>query len=113
MGIVKRVFDHDCNVRFEDGGLWFIPKDCLSKIAEAEYIPLDLSKEEDRQLLRGKWIKSKATGSEYLIASFRYRHDKGWRAVLLGKGEANGRQISENYTHLDGSAIAKEEEWKR
>lgn len=40
------------------------------KEPEKRYVPFDLSKEEDRNCLKGKWIKRIDTGDEDLIISF-------------------------------------------
>ena len=34
-------------------------------MTDKQYVPYDLSSEEDRKILRGKWVKSE--GNEYLI----------------------------------------------
>lgn len=40
------------------------------KEPEKRYVPFDMSKEEDRNCLKGKWLKRTDTGDEDLIISF-------------------------------------------
>lgn len=44
--------------------------ECIKLACDTEIIPLDLSKPEDREYLRGKWIVSTETGNESLVTTF-------------------------------------------
>ena len=57
------------NYPFSFEGLRF-PCIIRKKEPEKKYVPFDLSKEEDRNCLKGKWIKRTDTGDEDLIISF-------------------------------------------
>lgn len=76
---------------------------CLVKVKESEvkYIPFDLSKKEDRDFLRGKWIKRKRTGDELQINYFYAREGK-YEAI-----GASGRVLLSSYEFLDGTPVGK------
>ena len=73
-------------------------------------VPYDLSKKEDRDALRGKWVVWNYDGDEYLISKF--HHDDifmdGWAVVL--HGGRDGEDLFKSYTFLDGSPGGKEVE---
>lgn len=54
---------------FDDGAAKY---QCIIRKKELEkrYVPFDLSKKEDRNCLKGKWLKRTDTGDEDLIISF-------------------------------------------
>ena len=73
-----------------------------------EYVPFDLSREEDRQLLRDTWIKSNYNGNEAMISAFRHDETSGWQAYIPHTGMRDGEQLFNNYTFIDGSVIGKQ-----
>lgn len=74
----------------------------IKKEPEVKYLPFDLSKKEDREALRDKWIKSKRTECEFKITSFD-RDGKGIWTYLLHSAE----YLLEKYTFLDGTPVGK------
>lgn len=72
-----------------------------------EYIPFDLSLEEDRDALRDRWIRSKQTGNEARISAFKHTDTHDWQAHIPQTGLRNGKQLLDNYEFLDGSAVGK------
>lgn len=90
--------------RKEDGIYfdYFIRK----KEPEKKWVPFDLTKEEDRNRLKGKWIKRKDTGDEDLIISFSddsvfIAPDQYWGAERLlslcvfDDGSSCGKEVEE------------------
>ena len=73
----------------------------IKKEPKVKYVPFDLSKEEDRDALRGKWYKNKYDKSESKITSFAIRDDE-W----LADGES-GEGLFKHYTFLDGTPVGK------
>lgn len=62
--LTKVVLNDSWPFRTEDGCYW----SCIIRKKEPEYIPFDLTKEEDRARLRGAWIRRKDyPGDEYQI----------------------------------------------
>lgn len=82
---------------------YFLP----DKNAEPEYIPFDLSKAEDRDAIRGKWVKSKAPGYfyEYQITKFDKAGDKVF--INFEDGHTSGTELLEDFVFLDGSPAGK------
>lgn len=79
---------------------------CLIKPKESQvkYVPFDLSKKEDRDALRGKWIKHKKYSTEILIDCF---------SIDTGKWYVNGysaKPLFDNFLFLDGSPVGKKVE---
>lgn len=79
---------------------------CLIKPKESQvkYVPFELSKKEDRDALRGKWIKHKKYGTEILIDCF---------SIDTGKWYVNGysaKPLFDNFLFLDGSPVGKKVE---
>ena len=71
---------------------------------KVKYVPFDLSKKEDRDALRGKWIKHKRYGTEILIDCF---------SLDTGKWYVNGysaKPLFCNFLFLDGSPVGKKVE---
>lgn len=86
---------------------WY-PYFVLEKVEdEPEYVPLDLSREEDRQLLRDRWIRSKQTGNEAKITCFKHTREHDWQAHIPQTGLRSGFELLNNYEFLDGSPIGK------
>lgn len=91
-------FIHDC--------IGFI---CLirKKEPEKKYVPFDLSREEDRQLLRDSWIKSKYNDREAKVSAFKHDETRGWLAHIPQTGMRDGEQLFNSYTFLDGTPCGK------
>ena len=80
------------------------------KPEEAEYIPFDLSKEEDRDALRGKWVRDSRWGHEWMVEGFFIDEatGAGYKAKLSRKKAGfNGEQLLERYVFLNGSPVGK------
>ena len=72
----------------------------IKKEPKVKYVPFDLSKKEDRDFLRGKWIRHKMTGDEYQI-------------TVLSNNLAiscTGNELLKYYTFLDGTPVGKKVE---
>ena len=72
----------------------------IKKEPEVKYVPFDLSKKEDRDFLRGKWIRHKVTGDEYQI-------------TVLSNNLAiscTGIELLKYYTFIDGTPVGKKVE---
>lgn len=67
-----------------------------------KYEPFDLSKKEDRDFLRDKWVKSKNGLCEIRIDSFDRDTRSCWRAHFT-----TAASFLEKYTFLDGSPVGK------
>lgn len=85
---------------------WVWPYFCLEKVVP-EYIPFDLSKEEDRDALRGKWVKSKDPDYfyEYQITKF----DQADHEIFINfeDGRTSGDELLKDFVFLDGSPVGK------
>ena len=79
---------------------------CLIRKKEPEYVPFDLSKEEDRDFLKGKWVKGNINGQDYhfMIIGFK-AVAQGW-CVDLG-GWFTGEDLLEKWTFDDGTPCGK------
>ena len=73
-----------------------------------EYVPFDLSREEDRQLLRDTWIKSKYNDGEARVSAFKHIDTRGWLAHIPQTGMRDGEQLFNSYTFLDGSPCGRQ-----
>lgn len=93
------------NIETEDAGNIF---SCIiiKKEPEVKYIPFDLSKKEDRDFLRGKWVKKKDTGNEHQLIHFTHI-DNLWRALAN-----TGQELYDYFTFLDGTPVGKKVEEK-
>lgn len=90
----------------EETTRWLKGTGTKEEMNEPEYVPFDFSREEDRQLLRDKWLIRKSTGSEYKIAAF--RNIKGaWEAHIPSYGKVYSSLLLEAFTFLDGSPAGK------
>ena len=76
----------------------------IKKEPEIKYVPFDLSKKEDRDFLRGKWVKKKDTGNEYQLIHFTHI-DSLWRALAN-----TGQEFYDYFTFLDGTPVGKKVE---
>ena len=97
------------NYPFSFEGLRF---PCIIRKKEPEYLPFDLSKEEDRNALRGKWVKDKKYGNEWMVSGFYIDEvgGQGWKAKFVRKNAGfTGQGLLEMFTFLDGSPVGKEQ----
>lgn len=85
---------------------WVWPYFCLEKVAGPEYVPFDLSKEEDRNFLRGKWIKSEER--EAMITAFHTLPDGKWTVDCSNFINSTADGLLRFYTFLDGSPVGKQ-----
>ena len=76
----------------------------IKKEPEIKYVPFDLSKKEDRDFLRGKWVKKKDTGNEHQLIHFTHI-DSLWRALAN-----TGQEFYDYFTFLDGTPVGKKVE---
>ena len=104
IGTVMDIFDDDSGIRVDR---WIYPYFVLEKVNEPAYIPFDLSREEDRNFLRGKWIISKSEGREEMITAFHTLDSGKWTADCSNFANATGEGLLRFYTFLDGSVIGK------
>ena len=91
----------------EDKSDWWVwPYFCLEKV-ELEYVPFDLGKPEDRDALRGKWVKSKDPDYfyEYQITKF----DQADHEIFINfeDGRTSGDELLKDFVFLDGSPVGK------
>lgn len=81
-GKIESVDDLYAKVRLDSGDWWYYKLDALKPLKdEPEYIPFNLSLKEDRDFLRGQWIKQKDSPkkTEMQIIGFRITEtDKEW-----------------------------------
>lgn len=101
----EQVEGYPFNIETEDAGNIF---SCIiiKKEPEVKYIPFDLSKKEDRDFLRGKWVKKKDTGNEHQLIHFTHI-DNLWRALAN-----TGQELYDYFTFLDGTPVGKKVEEK-
>lgn len=87
---------------------WVWPYFCLEKV-EPEYVPFDLSKEEDRNFLRGKWVKSNDPYYfyEYQITKFDRLGDGTYVVSFDSDGHRTGTTLLEDFVFLDGTPVGK------
>lgn len=81
---------------------YFLPE---KEESAPEYIPFDLSREEDRQFLRGKWIKSEER--EAMITAFHTLPDGEWTADCCDFSNSTADGLLKLYTFLDGTPCGK------
>lgn len=83
------------------------------KDPKKKYVPFDLSLEEDREKLRGAWLRHKESGNEYLIASIiseGHGEYSGWHVHLVKAGKRYPYQLLSEYEFVDGTPCGKVEE---
>ena len=82
---------------------YFLP----DKNAEPEYVPFDLDKKEDRNALRGKWVKSKDPDYfyEYQITKFDRSDDEIF--INFNVRRSSGTGLLEDFVFLDGTPVGK------
>ena len=71
------------------------------------YIPFDLSKPEDRDTLRDKWVISNNTRRELKISAFEELDSGTWIAAMTWLSSSTGEGLLAGYTFLDGSPVGK------
>ena len=93
------------DVAFPFQGIMFrYPFVILKKEPEVKYVPFDLSKKEDRDFLRGKWVKKKDTGNEHQLIYLTHI-DNLWRTLAN-----TGQELYDYFTFLDGTPVGKKVE---
>ena len=94
-----------------ENGHWSYPYFVLEKVKdEPAYIPFDLSKPEDRDALRDKWVKSKNPDvfHEFKITQFIRMNDNHQTIYVKGgTSRYSGNDLFSDYTFFDGSVIGK------
>lgn len=73
-------------------------------------VPFDLSKKEDRDALRGKWIVDSEGGEHFINAFYPTREVCNGVYLTMASICGNAIILFENYTFLDGSPVGKEVE---
>ena len=122
-GRIESVFDDNIKVMLDsDNDWWWYKSDAIELIDDKAalspveskdkpaYIPFDLSKEEDRDALRDKWVKSRNPDifHEFKITQFiRMNDDHQTIYVKAGTNRYSDNDLFSDYTFLDGSPIGK------
>ena len=122
-GRIESVFDDNIKVMLDsDNGWWWYKSDAIELIDDKAalspveskdkpaYIPFDLSKEEDRDALRDKWVRSRNPDifHEFKITQFiRMNDDHQTIYVKAGTNRYSDNDLFSDYTFLDGSPIGK------
>lgn len=109
-GIIENIRDAGFKVRLDNGNFWWYVRDDLELIDKSEFIPFDLSKEEDRNALRGKWLRDIKTGNEFFVSAIiteehgeysdKYVH-------LVKGGKRRPYTLLSDYEFLDGRPVGK------
>ena len=86
---------------FSDGRSCIIRK----KEPEKKYVPFDLSKEEDREKLRGAWVRHKNSGREYAITGLYL--DETPPYVEVNDNGYEPEYLLEEYEFIDGTPCGK------
>lgn len=71
-------------------------------------VPYDLSKKEDRDALRGKWVVDSDGGEHFINEFYPTREICNGVYLAMRTNCGNGIILFENYTFLDGSPVGKE-----
>ncbi len=88
-----------------DVGPFSYPYFVLEKVKQ-KYVPFDLSKEEVRDFLKGKWVKGNINGQDYLFMIIGFKAvAQGW-CVDLG-GWFTGEDLLAKWTFEDGTPCGK------
>ena len=119
-GRIESVFDDAVKVRLDsDNDWWWYSPDAVELIEDKAalspieskdkpaYIPFDLSKEEDRDALRDKWVISNNTRRELKISAFEELDSGTWIASMTWLSSSTGEGLLAGYTFLDGSPVGK------
>lgn len=122
-GRIESVFDDNIKVMLDsDNDWWWYKSDAIELIDDKAalspveskdkpaYIPFDLSKEEDRDALRDKWVRSRNPDifHEFKITQFiRMNDDHQTIYVKAGTNRYSGNDLFYDYTFLDGSPVGK------
>lgn len=108
---VKKVRNLFIAIWNEDHSNWWLwPYFVLEKVDEPAYIPFDLSKPEDRDTLRDKWVKSNNPDvfHEFKITQFiRMNDDHQTIYVKAGTNRYSGGDLFCDYIFADGSPVGK------
>ena len=100
----REFFEEDFDTR-EEAVAWLRGEEA----EKPEYIPFDLSKPEDRDFLRGKWIRKKDDGREVLIDHFEKTPGTfaGWKTEIWGANNCSSGYLFDKYTFIDGTPCGK------
>lgn len=94
------------DVAFPFQGIMFrYPFVILKKEPEVKYVPFDLSKEEDRDFLRDKWVRHKERHVEFVIREFSSNESGKWNTYCC-----SAKNLFKNFTFLDGTPVGKKVE---
>ena len=77
------------------------------KKKEPEYIPFDLGKEEDRNFLRGKWIKSNDPEFFYEYQITNFNRSEGGIFIKIDDCHETGKTLFNEWSFIDGSVVGK------
>jgi len=77
----------------------------IKKEPEVKYVPFDLSKEEDRDFLRDKWVRHKERHVEFVIREFSSNESGKWNTYCC-----SAKNLFKNFTFLDGTPVGKKVE---
>lgn len=78
---------------------------CIIRKKEPEYVPFDLTKEEDRARLRGAWVRDKGSGREYAVTGIFL--DETPPYVEFNDNGFEPDYLLENYEFVDGSPCGR------
>ena len=122
-GRIESVFDDNIKVMLDsDNGWWWYKSDAIGLIDDKAalspveskdkpaYIPFDLSKEEDRDALRDKWVRSRNPDifHEFKITQFiRMNDDHQTIYVKAATNRYSGDDLFCDYIFADGSPVGK------
>lgn len=115
VGKIDEITGFGLRVDFGDD-MWYCPYFVLEKIVEPKkkYVPFDLSKEEDRAFLRGKWVRSKNPDvfHEFAITQFVRMNNKNQDIKVKASNECTyfAEELLYDYEFLDGTPCGKEVE---
>lgn len=87
-------------------------KEEMNQPSEPEYVPFDLLLPEDREAIRGKWLKNKNSGSEYQVISI-FHNNRGlyssdWNVQFAKAKARTASQLLDHYEFLDGTPCGKQ-----
>ena len=80
---------------------------CIIRKKESEYVPFDLSKEEDREKLRGAWIRNK---NEWKLECFIYEFYESCIPEMVccaGTHKLCASELFKDWTFLDGTPCGR------
>ena len=110
IGVINGIQPNNIKVKTNTSSYWY-PYFVLEKVEdEPEYIPYDLSKPEDRDALRDKWVKSTNPDvfHEFKITQFvRMNDDYQTIYVKTSTSRYSGNDLFYDYVFADGSPVGK------